>query len=197
MGDRWGHSIHYYDDLLAPLGTGLGRALDVGCGDGHLTLRLRDLAESVVGLEPHAPSLDLARARHSAPGVAFVRGDMLDAPFPPASFDAVTCVMALHHVDEEVALRRLADLVRPGGHLGVIGCGRRTFRDAGWDAIGFVSHRVLSRRHGGAWFQESPMVWPPPHTWAQFRALAERTLPGCRYERKVLFRYVLTWTKPS
>jgi ubiquinone/menaquinone biosynthesis C-methylase UbiE len=197
MGDRWGHSIHYYDDLLAPMGTGLRRVLDVGCGDGHLALRLREVADQVVGLETHRRSLELAQARHAAPGVTFVRGDMLQAPFPAGSFDAVTCVMALHHVDEEVALQRLADLVRPGGHLGVIGCGRRTWRDLLWDSAGFVTHRVLSRRHGGAWSQESPMVWPPPHTWTEARSLAERALPGCRYERKVLFRYVLTWTRPS
>ena len=197
MGDRWGHSIHYHDALVAPLGTGLRRVLDVGCGDGYLSLRLREVADQVVGLEPHGPSLELAQRRHSAPGVTFVQGDMLDAPFPDGSFDAVTCVMALHHVDEEVALQRLAELVRPGGHLGVIGCGRRTWRDLPWDAIGFVAHRVLRRRRAGSWPQESPMVWPPPHTWLEVRELAERTLPGSRYERKVLFRYVLTWTKPS
>jgi ubiquinone/menaquinone biosynthesis C-methylase UbiE len=200
MGDRpvrWDHSIEYHDELVSSLGTGLRRALDVGCGDGFLARRLREVADEVVGLDPHLASLGRARDRHPTPGVRLVCGGVLDAPFRPGSFDAVTCVMVLHHMDEEAGLRRMADLLAPGGRLVVLGCGRRTRRDALWDVAGFATHRVRSLRRGGFWVQDSPMVWPPPHTWPEIRALAERVLPGCRWERKVLFRYVLTWTKPS
>jgi ubiquinone/menaquinone biosynthesis C-methylase UbiE len=195
MGDRWDHSIEYHDELVSSLGTGLRRALDVGCGDGFLALRLREVADEVVGLDPHLPSLRMATDRHQAPEVSLVCGGVLDAPFPSGSFDAVTCVMVLHHMDEEAGLRRMGDLLAPGGRLVVIGCGRRTWRDLPWDVAGFVAHRMLVRRRGGFWVQESPMVWPPPHTHPEVRALAERVTPCCRWERKVLFRYVLTWTK--
>lgn len=195
MGARWDHSVEYHDDVLEALGPGRHRVLDAGCGDAFLARRLREVADHVVGLDPDGPSLERARERHEAPGVSLVQGDLLDAPFAPASFDGVACLMVLHHVDEEAGLRRMADLLRPGGTLVVLGCGRRTWRDLPWDAVGFATHRVLTWRRGGFWVQDSPMVWPPPHTWPEIRALCERVLPGCRWERKVLFRYLLTWTK--
>lgn len=198
MGDRpvrWDHSVECHDQLVSSLGTGLRRALDVGCGDGFLARRLREVADEVVALDPHLLSLERARQRHPADGVTLACGSVLDAPLRPGSFDAVTCVMVLHHVDEDVGLRRMADLLAPGGRLVVIGCGRRTWRDLPWDCVGFASHRWLCWRRGGFWVQDSPMVWPPPHTYPEIRELAERVLPGCRFERKVLFRYVLTWTK--
>jgi hypothetical protein len=58
---------------------------------------------------------------------------------------------------------------------------------------------VVSRAHRlitGTWHSPAPRVWPPPHTYAEIRALAEHTLPGARFRRHLLFRYSITWTRP-
>ncbi len=44
-------------------------------------------------------------------------GDFLTTAFEPASFDVVTAVASLHHMDAAAALTRMRDLVRPGGVL--------------------------------------------------------------------------------
>jgi hypothetical protein len=41
----------------------------------------------------------------------------------------------------------------------------------------------------------APMVWPPPLTFAETRAVAEEVLPGVAYRRHVLGRYSLTWVR--
>ena len=67
-------------------------------------------------------------ARELAPANAtYVLGDVLAPPFEPASFDLVTSVATLHHLDATAGLQRMAELLRPGGVLVVIGCARSTY----------------------------------------------------------------------
>ncbi len=58
-----------------------------------------------------------------------------------------------------------------------------------------IGTRLLKLRRT-YWEHSAPMVWPPPHTYDEMRAIAERTLPGVRYRRHLLWRYSLVWTKP-
>jgi SAM-dependent methyltransferase len=195
--DRWNHNIEYQSELLRRIPVGVRRALDVGCGDGQLTRRLATIAGVAIGIDPDQPSLASAAAQSAGTDARYVLGDIRTAPFPAESFDAVVCVMALHHLNTEVGLRALAALVAPGGTLGVIGCGRSNLPwDLPYQLAGAVSTR-LHQRAKGLWEQTSPMVWPPPDSYAETRRTAERLLPGCTFERKVLWRYILTWTKPD
>lgn len=56
--------------------------LDVGCGTGFVTRRLKG---EVVGLDQSAAMLEIARGR--VPEATFVRGDALELPFPDNAFD--------------------------------------------------------------------------------------------------------------
>ena len=46
------------------------------------------------------------------------------------------------------------------------------------------------------WESPAPTVWPPSHSFAEIRALAERLLPEASIRRHLLWRYSLIWTKP-
>lgn len=182
--------------VLDAVPAGARRALDVGCGEGSLTRDLAQRVPEVVGIDLHAPSLALARAQ-PAPGVTYVEGDVLTHPFEPGSFDVVASIATLHHVDEAAGLRRLAELVRPGGVLAVVGLARiRLPRDLPIEAAAAVATR-LHRLTKTYWEHPSPTVWPPPHTYDEVRALARRELPGVRYRRHLLWRYSLVWSKPT
>lgn len=201
----WNHNIAYHSVVLAAAlrvrgvrragGVRLGRVLDVGCGDGLLPRRLADIADRAVGI-------DAARAGGSRSGldsggpdgagaVEFVHGDFMDHAFEPGSFDLVASIAALHHMDAAAALKRMRDLLRPGGVLVVVGLAR----DLPAAVAAVVANRVMVARRG---YQEhdAAKVWPPPLTYRQMRALAERVLPGVRYRRRLLWRYSLEWTKP-
>lgn len=96
------------------------RLLDVGSATSRY---LRDLP---AGCRVYA--IDL-RPTPPQPGIAVVRGDLMRAPFTPASFDIITCISTIEHIGldlygqgpdefgDEVALRHMRRLLRPGGRL--------------------------------------------------------------------------------
>ena len=192
-GQRWNHNLHHGRRLLQDLPATCARVLDAGCGEGTLTRELARRADLVVGLDLDAATVTSARRRG---GASYVRADLLSPPFGPGTFDAVVCVTALHHVDEEQGLRRLAELVRPGGRLLVVGVARsRLPWDLPWEVASAVATRSLQARRG-CWQHTAPVVWPPPHTYPQVRALVERVLPGARFRRHLLWRWTLVWARP-
>jgi SAM-dependent methyltransferase len=121
----------------------------------------------------------------------------LSYPFPAASFDLVVSVAALHHMDATAGLTRMRLLLRPGGTLLVVGLARSRFpRDAPFE-IAAVLANAVHRMTKGYWDHAAPTVWPPPLTYPQLRHVADRVPPGARFRRHLLWRYSLTWTKPS
>lgn len=199
---RWNHNIHYGLEVLRQVPPTARDALDVGCGEGWMVRALAERVPRVVGIDPDEASLDEARATSRSDGahrdgVDYVLGSLLDAPLEPASFDVVTCIATLHHMDEEAGLGRLAALVRPGGFLAVVGLAHGPL-PAGlpWELAGMLMTRV-HRVGRELWETPAPKVWPPPHTYRELRALSGAILPGSRFRRRAMWRYVLTWTKPQ
>jgi len=91
------------------LGAVPASVLDVGCADGYLCHVLRDRVKvpKVMGVDVASAHVD--RARDRFPGIPFFRGDARHLPFPDASFELVTAVEVLEHLeDPAAALRELA-----------------------------------------------------------------------------------------
>ena len=193
--DGWNHNTFHHSVVLDALAPEATHALDVGCGEGFLARELAERVPHVIGLDPHEATLAAAAAM-AGPAVQYVVGDLRHHPFVPGSFDLVATIAALHHIDAEEGLARLAELVRPGGALVVVGLARAEPRDWPLDTVGVVESWVRKRRRP---YREvaAPTVWPPPVTYAGMRELADRLLPGCTYRRHRMFRYSLTWTRPA
>ncbi|UNX54757.1 class I SAM-dependent methyltransferase [Georgenia sp. TF02-10] len=192
---RWNNNIHYHRRILDAVPAGARTALDVGTGNGLLAAELHQRVPEVTAVDPDATVL--ASARTEDEGVRWVQGDVLTYPFPPASFDVVASVAALHHLpDLDRALARLAELTAPGGVVAVVGLARSSRPlDALYDVAGLVQQRRYRRRYG-IWEHSAPMVWPPPHTYAAVRRSAARVLPGAAWSRLPMWRYSLVWRKP-
>lgn len=197
-GHRWNHNIHYFPTLLDAIPAQARTAPEVGCGEGMLSRRLRRRLSSVVAVDLDADQVALARSHGGARDVEYVVGDVMTHGFG-ARFDAVVSVATLHHLDTEPALRRLADLVAPGGVLAIEGLARSTTPvDFAHDAAGAVLTQVLKRTGGRTYYEHSaPTVWPPKDSFSDVRRLAEKLLPGVHYRRRVLWRYTLVWRKPT
>jgi ubiquinone/menaquinone biosynthesis C-methylase UbiE len=93
--------------------------LDVACGSGDIVRALARAAAKrnrelrIVGLDRSDAVLRIARSRCSgAPAIEFVRGDATRLPFGDASFDVVTCNLALHHFEPAQAVAVLHELRR-------------------------------------------------------------------------------------
>ena len=94
------------------------RALDLGCGDGRLTLELD--AATITAADVSAVALARARRRLAS------RAELVelepDTPLPlgDSSFDLVLCAETLEHVrDVQLLLSEVRRVLRPGGWLAV------------------------------------------------------------------------------
>jgi trans-aconitate methyltransferase len=91
------------------------RILDLGCGTGHLTDRIGELAGAVVGLDTDREMIETAR--ESYPERQFRQADARDFEIE-APFDAVFSNAALHWIDnQDAVLRSVANVLRPGGRF--------------------------------------------------------------------------------
>jgi len=100
------------------------RYVDVGVGDGLLTLMLAEVAESVTAVDISPEMLRQLAQRAERAGlrnVTPVEGELEDLPLPEAAFDVAVLSQALHHADDPArALAEARRVVVPGGHVLVI-----------------------------------------------------------------------------
>jgi SAM-dependent methyltransferase len=90
-----------------------GSILDLGCASGGFLSTLKGPSWKLFGIEMSEDAARSARARCDAE--VFV-GDILDAPFASASFDAITCFNVFEHLYEPVkVLERVSDWLKPNG----------------------------------------------------------------------------------
>lgn len=91
------------------------RTLDVACGTGFITSRLRGL---VTGLDQSRRMLEIARRQ--APNAVLVEGNGLKLPFPDASFDRVFTSHFYGHLEEHERDRFLTESRRVAPELVVL-----------------------------------------------------------------------------
>jgi SAM-dependent methyltransferase len=95
------------------------KLLDVACGTGGPALQLvRETGAAVVGVDAHAEAIAMAvSAARSEPRARFEQVDASKPlPLPDESFDAISCVDAIHHFPDRAAvIAEWRRLLRPGG----------------------------------------------------------------------------------
>lgn len=97
-------------------------ALDVGSSSGYLARKLAAAAGPaghVTGVDPSEAAIAYARRRASAT-MTFTAGVAQALDLPAASFDVVTCTLAMHHVParkRDAAFREMYRVIKPGGRL--------------------------------------------------------------------------------
>jgi ubiquinone/menaquinone biosynthesis C-methylase UbiE len=112
---------HGYHAMLDELELGIVRGLaggkevlEVGCGTGLIMRGLDGRAKRLVGVDISPGMLAEARRR----GFDVFEGQAEKLPFADESFDLAYSFKVLAHVpDIELALREMARVLRPGGHL--------------------------------------------------------------------------------
>jgi SAM-dependent methyltransferase len=109
-----------YEEQILPLiehhARGARRVLDIGCGEGQVSRRIASHGAHVVGVDPTASQIRVARGRGGS--AQFVRARAEHLPCGDASFDTVVLCLALEHVDPfEAAIDEVARVLVPGGRF--------------------------------------------------------------------------------
>jgi len=103
--------------------------LDIGVGPGFLATEMAEEVGPggrVCGIDASESMLALARRRGAA--VELAVGDVLELPYPDASFDAAVATQVYEYVpDMPAALAEARRVLRPGGRLLIL--------DTDWDSI--------------------------------------------------------------
>jgi SAM-dependent methyltransferase len=116
MGDQLMEAEHYVRyHVAARCVAAHDRVLDAGCGVGWGSEILAHAgAAAVTGIDIDAGAIESAK-RHCR-SADFAVGDLLELPFPSATFEVVTCFEAIEHVtDPSRALDEIRRVLTPDG----------------------------------------------------------------------------------
>jgi ubiquinone/menaquinone biosynthesis C-methylase UbiE len=95
--------------------------LDIGCGDGSLSLPLLTSATRATLVDLSSNMLSIAKSKVPpgfAENVETVNQDFMTAQFPAASFDLILCIGVLAHVTcPEDFIARMVSVLKPGGSI--------------------------------------------------------------------------------
>jgi SAM-dependent methyltransferase len=164
-------------DLAAVAPDG-AKVLEVGCGPGHLSIRLaRQHGLEVTGLDLDPAMISRARANAARQGngdqrrPSFLVGDVASLAFPDRSFDLVVSTLSMHHwADPSAGLAEIGRVLRPGGRALV------------WDLRPGVRPHPFGPRHAHMpdpveHLQGAPLqlVTATPWRWPWRFALTQRT----------------------
>ncbi|KUF19175.1 class I SAM-dependent methyltransferase [Streptomyces silvensis] len=109
------------DFLIDSISSG-EKVLDIGCGTGRFTVPMADKGAQVSGLDISRSMLEVAERKLHERGLSadLREGDMAHLPFPDASFDTVTSMLALMHIplaDRPAVFAEVQRVLRPGGRM--------------------------------------------------------------------------------
>ena len=113
----------YFERIILPLLDlpQSGRVLDVGCGNGGISLLLAEHRPDlkITGADYESKPIEDASAyaaRNGLKNLTFEQGDAHNLKYDDATFDAVVCQTVLTHVrDAETVIREMARVLKPGG----------------------------------------------------------------------------------
>ena len=98
-----------------------GCVVDMGCGTGLSTLVWAGHCQEVIGIEPSADMLAVARSKQQS-GVAFVQAFSHDTGLENASADVVVCSQSFHWMEPSVTLSEVSRILTPGGVFATVDC---------------------------------------------------------------------------
>lgn len=92
--------------------------LDAGCGKGRFTRILARYLDHEVALDGSIAAEAAARNLSDCANITVMRSDLRTAPFAPESFDFISSLGVLHHLDDpQEGFRQLHGLLAPGGQM--------------------------------------------------------------------------------
>jgi SAM-dependent methyltransferase len=194
----WNHNSHYHDFILSRLPTSIGKALDVGCGEGDFAVKLGFHCEEVDAIDLDQRAIQPAREHYAdLDHVRFHLGGFLNYPFCNSHYDFICMISSLHHMDLEKAIAKATQLLRTGGVIIILGCYRESgLIDFIYSFVAIPANIMYSLFRGTKKEGAIEMVTAPAtSTISQIRKEMDRLLPGHAFRRHLFWRYSVEWRK--
>jgi ubiquinone/menaquinone biosynthesis C-methylase UbiE len=183
------------------------RALDIGCGTGGFSRLIAQRAQHVLALDLSPQMIRVAQARSAQFGnIEYQGADVLEYELPTAHFDCIVSIATLHHLPLDLMLDKMKAALKANGVLLALDLFKAesvadyalSIPAIPWNfAVRmWKQHRLLPPREiRQAWAEHGRTdVYP---TLSQVRQSGEKTLPGARITRHLLWRYSIAWMKPA
>jgi SAM-dependent methyltransferase len=92
------------------------RALEVGCGPGHVTAMMAESGATVTGVDLVPAMIEMARTLH--PDIEFAEANAEQLPFADDAFDVVLINFVIHHFARpDVVCTEIRRVLKPGGRF--------------------------------------------------------------------------------
>jgi 2-polyprenyl-3-methyl-5-hydroxy-6-metoxy-1,4-benzoquinol methylase len=139
--------------------------------------------------------IGLAENNGARDNITYITGDVMAHRLPVEHFDFIAAVAVIHHMPLRPMLCRLAELLRRGGTLSVVGLARNESPlDYAFSAASVLVSRFVKLWRG--WWESPAPQAEPEMSFAEIRRTACDILPGVEARRRLFFRYTLLWRKP-
>lgn len=195
----WNHNTHFHHYLLHHCPKNNRRSLDIGCGVGQFAFKLANRSDCVDALDADSNVLKEALALHSAPNISYQQADFLEADLTKNSYDVIVSIASIHHMDLELALIKMKELLQPSGTLLILGLYKEeTLTDYLYCAVSVPLNFLLLKwnqaSHRAA-EQAGVPTCPATLPLRQIKSAANNLIPGFRIRRHLFWRYSLIWQK--
>ena len=117
------------------------KAVEIGCGEGFSTQRLRKMLPSNISLQASEFVADLVpKAQKRNPDVPIIEESIYETTYPDNTFDLIFLLEVLEHLDyPDKALAELARIIKPDGYL-VLGVPREPI----WCSLNMARGKYLT-----------------------------------------------------
>jgi 2-polyprenyl-3-methyl-5-hydroxy-6-metoxy-1,4-benzoquinol methylase len=94
------------------------KVLDVGCAAGNLTKRIADMGFNVHAIDVLEKSIEIAKVFCNSEKITYEVKDILKEPFPKESFDCITFLETIEHVESPAQFfKEFHKILKTNGHL--------------------------------------------------------------------------------
>lgn len=134
------------------------RVLDIGCGDGSISLPLLTAKSRLTLLDISSNMLSIAKSKVPAGlegNTETVNQDFMEAKFAPHSFDLILCIGVMAHVASPAdCIKKMVSLLKPDGSL-ILECS-----DATHFVTRFLAHVYKIKGLFKGLFKAKPQTYP-------------------------------------
>lgn len=109
------------------------KALDMACGTGRIFIELKDICDSVYGVDISRKMLEICKEKINSDKDKLIQGNIFNLPFKKKNFSLITCLGATEYYSKEEILKMFNEVERvlkPDGRFAV------TFQDRENSLIG-------------------------------------------------------------